>query len=202
MWIWVRRLIGPLAAGLCIFVLLCQNLFLESTVDVMAELPAALILIAGFFCLSRIRLWSTALLFNLAVFTRWNLAPIAFVVFLAVLLRFGPRHAAKFPALALALFVAWYSLTINMGVPNPIATVYQNNFLPAVAWSANPSEKPDLLLRADFYLHNYFFLTPLLLCALVLSPFFCFRKKSSPERWTLLLVAPALCHSHFTHSDC
>jgi hypothetical protein len=190
MWLWVRRLIGPLAAALCLFVLLCQNLFLESTVIVMSELPAALFMLAGFFSLSRERLWWCALWFALIVFTRWLLAPVTAVVCLAILIRFGARQAAKLPAVAFALFIAWYGLTISMGAPRPIAAVYQGNFLPALVWSANPNQQPTPLLRADFYVKNYFFLTPPILCALMLSPIFCLRKQLSAEHWTLHFVLP------------
>lgn len=43
------------------------------------------------------------------------------------------------------------------GVRTPLEMVYEGNFLPALAWSANPDEKPDFLLRVNFYVRHFFF---------------------------------------------
>jgi hypothetical protein len=187
---WVRGLLGPLWAALALLVLLCQNLLLESTVDITSELPAALILLAGFWSLARERFWWSAVCFALVVFTRWNLAPVWVVVFVAVLIRFGKGNALKFLGAALAIFGAWYAVTLAMGTPNPLLNVYEGNFLPALAHTDNPAQKPTFLLRLDFYATHFFFLTPPVLITLVANPFRNLRKRLRTPLWTILIVLP------------
>jgi hypothetical protein len=196
-YLWLRRLHGPLPATLSLLLLMCQNLLLESTVDITSELPAALLLLVGFFSLARKRFWWSALWFALVVFTRWNLAPVWAVVFLAVLIRFGIRHALKFLWVGLVIFSAWYTITVAMGeyinwprTPNPLVMVYEGNFVPALAWTANPDETPDFLLRVDFYVKHFFFLTPFVLFALIASPAQNLRKHLRTELWVILVVLP------------
>lgn len=197
-YLWVRRLLGPILATLSLLVLLCQNLLLDSTVDITSELPAALLMLVGFIFLARERFWWSALWFALLVFTRWNLAPVWAVVLLTVLIRFGVRQTLKFLWVGLAIFSAWYVMTIVMrpyvnwpGAPgNPLAMVYEGNFLPALTWTANPEETPDFLRRVDFYVTHFFFLTPFVLFALIASPVQNQRKQMPTERWVILIVLP------------
>ena len=187
---WVRRLLGPLAAILALFVLLCQNLLLESTVDIMSELPAALLVLGSFYFLSRQLFWWSACCCALVVFCRWNLAPLWAVVVVAVFLRFGMIQAWKFLAAAAASFAAWYVLTISMGASNPLWEVYVGNFLPGLAWAADPSHKPTFLIRSQFYASHFFFLTPLVLIGVVASPLRNLRRHLDPESWTIRVVLP------------
>ena len=189
-YLWGRRLLGPLTAVLSLFVLLCQNILLESTVDIMSELPAALLLVVAFFCLARERFWWAALLFTLVVFTRWNLAPVWAVAFMAVLIRFGVRQALKFVVVGLAIFSGWYALTVAMGTPNPLHRVYVGNFLSAIAFTTDPGQKPDFLLRVKFYAEHFFFLTPPILFGLIASPIQNLRKPLRTELWVVLVVLP------------
>jgi hypothetical protein len=194
---WLRRLLGPLPAALSLLVLMCQNLLLESSVEIMSELPAALLLLLGFFYLARERFWLSALWFGLLVFTRWNLAPAWVVVFVAVLVRFGTRQALKFLSVGLVIFCAWYGITVAMranidwpGVRNPLEMVYKGNFVPALAWAPSPDETPDFLLRVNFYVKHFFFLTPLVLFALIVSPVQNLRRHLRTELWVILVVLP------------
>jgi hypothetical protein len=171
-------------------VLLCQNLFLESTVDIMSELPAALLLLVGFLSLARERFWWSATCFALVVFTRWNLAPVWVVVFVAVLIRFGLRQALKFLGVGLTIFSAWYVVTIAMGTPDPLHRVYVDNFLPGLTWAATPGQKPDFLLRVDFYAKHFFFLTPPVFFALIANPVHNLGKHLRTEFWIILIVLP------------
>lgn len=190
LYLWVRRLLGPSFAALSLFVLLCQNLLLESTVDIMSELPAALILLAGFHSLARERFWWSAFWFALIVFTRWNLAPVWAVVLLAVFIRFGVRQALKFLGVGLAIFSAWYVVTVVMGTPHPLLQVYKANFLPGLAWAPTPDQKPDFLLRLGFYAKHFSFLTPPVFLALITSPLQNLRKHLHTEFWVILVVLP------------
>ena len=194
---WLRRLLGPLPAALSLLVLMCQNLLLESSVEIMSELPAALLLLLGFFSLARERFWLSALWFALLVFTRWNLAPVWAVVFAAVLVRFGTRQALKFLCVGLVIFCAWYGMTVAMqanvdwpGVRNPLEMVYKGNFAPALAWAPNPDETPDFLLRVNFYVKHFFFLTPIVLLALIASPVQNLRKHLRTELWVIRVILP------------
>lgn len=187
---WLRRRLGPVPAAGALLVLLCQNLFLESTVDLMSELPAALLTLAGFLALAKGRLSWSALWFALLVFTRWNLAPVWAVVFFAVLWRFGVRSAAKFIAAGFALFALWYLATVAMGIPDPVRSVYEGNFLAALAWAPTADQKPDFLIRLKFYASHFFFLTPAVLLGLIASPLQNLRKHSGDEMWVVLVVAP------------
>jgi hypothetical protein len=189
-YLWVRHLLGPLVASLSLVVVLCQNILLESTVDIMSELPAALLLLVGFYSLARERFWWSALGFALAVFSRWNLAPVWVVVFVAVTIRFGMRQALKFLGIGVAAFSVWYWVTVAMGAPNPLLRVYEGNFLPGLAWSATPDHRPDFLLRADFYVKHFFFLTPPILFSLIASPVQNLRRHLHPQSWVILLVLP------------
>ena len=197
LYFWLRHLLGPLPAALSLLMLISQNLFLDSSVEIMSELPAALLLLLGFFFLAREWFWLSALFFTLVAFTRWNLAPVSVVVFLAVLLRFGLRESLKFLCIALAVFSAWYVITDAMrtyvdwpGVRNPFEMVYEGNFLPALAWTANPDEKPDFFLRVNFYVRHLFFLTPFVLFALIASPVQSLHKHLRTELWVVLMVLP------------
>ena len=197
LYFWLRQLLGPLPAALSLLMLMSQNLLLESSVEIMSELPAALLLLLGFFFLARESFWLSALFFTLVVFTRWNLAPVLLIVFLAVLLRFGVRESLKFLYVGLAIFSAWYVITNAMrtyvdwpGVRTPLEMVYEGNFLPALAWSANPDEKPDFLLRVNFYVRHFFFLTPFVLFALIASTVQNLGKHLRTELWVTLKVLP------------
>ncbi|MGA3204215.1 MAG: hypothetical protein ABSF12_17125 [Bryobacteraceae bacterium] len=191
-YLWVRRLLGPFYAALSLFVLLCQNLLLESTVDIMSELPAALLLLVAFFSLARERFWWSAMWFALVVFTRWNLAPVWAVVCGAVLIRFGMRQALKFLGVGLIVFCAWYALTIAMGTPNPLRTVYEGNFLPGVVWGATLEQglKPDFLLTLDFYSNHFLFLTQPVFFLLIANPIHNLGKHLRTELWIILVVLP------------
>jgi hypothetical protein len=189
-YLWVRRLLGAQVACLSLVVLFCQNLLLESTVDIMSELPAALLLVIGFILLTRESFCRAGLCFALAVFTRWNLAPIWVVVLLAVSIRFGIPQAIKFVGMGAAVFGAWYGITMARGATNPLLSVYEGLFLPGLAWSASLGEKPDFLLRTDFYLSHFFFLTPPVLFALVASPILNLRRHLHSESWVVLIVLP------------
>jgi hypothetical protein len=190
LYLWMRRLLGVFPAALCLFVLLCQNLFLEGTVDIMSELPAALLLLVGFSSLAQERFWWSAVWFALVVFTRWNLAPVWAVVFMAVLIRFGTREALKFLAAGLTVFCAWYALTVAMGASNPLLSVYKGNFLPGLAWAGTPDQKPDFLLRIEFYAKHFFFLTPPVLFMLMANAVLNLRKKLRSNLWIALIVIP------------
>jgi hypothetical protein len=187
-YLWVRRLLGPLSAMLALLVLLCQNLLLESTVDIMSEIPAAVLLLGGFFSLARERFWWAALWFALVVFTRWNLAPVSGVVFLAVFIRFGLRQSLKFLGVGLTVFVAWYAFTIAMGTPKPIWAVIQGNLLAGPAW--RPDQKNHFRLLVNYYGTHFFFLTPPVLLALIANPILNFRKRLRTELWIPLVVMP------------
>ena len=192
-YLWVRRLLGPLSAALALLVLLCQNLLLESTVDILSELPAALLLLVGFLSLARERFWLAAALFALVVFTRWNLAPVWVVVFVAVFIRFGVRQALKFLGVGLAIFCAWYGVTVAMGTPNPLLTVYEGNFLPGagaakgLAAAASPNRS---LVRFGIYAQHFFFLTPPIFFGLIANPIYNLRKPLCTELWIILVVLP------------
>jgi hypothetical protein len=192
MYVWVRRLLGSFYAALSLFVLLCQNLFLESTVDITSELPAALLLLVGFFSLARERFWWSSIWFTLVVFARWNLAPIWVVVCVAVLIRFGMRQALKFLGSGLIIFGAWYLVTTAMGAPNPLWTVYVGNFLPGVVWAPTLEQglKLDFLLRVDFYATHFFFLTPPVFLLLIANPVHNLSKHPRTELWVTLVVLP------------
>lgn len=201
LYLWTRRLLGPIPAALSLLLLICQNLMLESTVEIMSELPAALLMLLGFFCLARERFWVSALCFALLVFTRWNLAPVWAVVFLAVLIRFGLRQALKFALIGLIIFSAWYGITISMrsninwvgvpgkDIPNPLVMAY-GNFIAGKEWAPNPDQIPNFLVRLRFYGKHCFFLTPFILFALIVSPIQNFRKHLCTELWTILVVLP------------
>jgi hypothetical protein len=188
MYLWVRRLLGPPAAMVALFALFCQNLLLESTVDIMSELPATVLLFAGFFALARERFWWSALWFGLVLFARWNLAPVWWVVLLAVFVRFGLRQSLKFLTVALTIFVAWYMLTIAMGAPKPVLRVIEGNLLAGPAW--RPDQTNHFLLLVRFYGTNFFFLTPPVLLALLLNPLLNLRKQLRTELWIPLVVMP------------
>jgi hypothetical protein len=191
-YLWVRRLLGSFYAALSLFVLLCQNLLLESTVDIMSELPAALLLLVAFFSLARERFWWSALWFALVVFARWNLAPVWVVVCVAVLIRFGARQALKFLGAGFIIFCAWYVLTIGMGTPNPLRTVYEGNFLPGVVWGATlvQGQKPDFLFNVAFYANHLLFLTQPVFFLLIANPVHNLAKHLRTELWVTLVVLP------------
>ncbi len=189
-YLWVRQLLGSQVACLSLVVLFCQNLLLESTVDIMSELPAALLLLISFILLSRENFWGAGLCFALVVFTRWNLAPIWAVVLLAVTIRFGMFQALKLMAMGATVFSAWYWVTLAMGTTNPLLAVYKGLFLSSVTWSATPGQKPDFLLRANFYLRHCFFLTPPIFLALVASPALNLRRHLHSKSWVLLIILP------------
>jgi len=187
-YLWVRRLLGPLYAMLALFVLLCQNLLLDSTVDIMSELPAAIILFAGFFALAEERFWWSALWFALLGFARWNLEPVSLVVLAAVFMRFGIRQALKFLGLSVVAFCAWYGFTVAMGTPHPILRVIQGNLLAGPAFRPEQTNHFRILLK--FYGSHFFFLTPPVLLALVANPILNWRKRLPTQLWVPLLVMP------------
>ncbi len=62
--------------------LIGQNVFLDSVLDVMAELPVALLLLAAFFLLAAERFFWAGALFALAALARWNIVVIPGILIL------------------------------------------------------------------------------------------------------------------------
>jgi hypothetical protein len=134
-YLWISTRAGPVYAALALFALFCQNILLQTTIDISSELPAALLLLLGFYSLAVKRLWWSTLFFTCAVYARWNVLPIWVVVVMGVFLRYGLQQTTKFITVGVVLFGAWYVLSLRMGFANPLLTVYEGNYLPVTDWA-------------------------------------------------------------------
>lgn len=164
---WSRTIAGPTVAAISVIVLLSQNLLLEASVDFLTELPAALLLTAGFHSLALQRHTAASLLLSLSIFTRWNLAPISAVVFLFALWQRQRRFLFSLCLSALAILIVWYSMTTKLVAADPFALVY-GHFLNARSYSESPEQVVNFFTRSEFYISHFFFLTPPVALGLIL----------------------------------
>ncbi len=162
-WCWQRW--GAVAAGLALLLLLGQDVFLASIIDVMSELPAAILLLLAFYRLSGEGFFSSGLIFGLVVLCRWNLAVIPLALVIPVALRFGRQATLKY-ILGGAVVAIVFAGAEFLFVEHPVRRIIRGNLAPAYAW-AEGDVKPDVLARLRFYLSHLWFLTPCGLVALV-----------------------------------
>jgi hypothetical protein len=165
---WARAIGGEAVAAASVIVVLSQNLLLEASVDLLTELPAALLLTAGFHLLALQRHIPASLLLSLSVFARWNLAPILPVVFLFALAKRQKRVLISLCLCTLTILTIWHITTARVSGVNPFVAVYQN-FLTVRNYVSDPSEVVNVFTRAEFYLSNFFFLTPAVALGVVVS---------------------------------
>jgi hypothetical protein len=163
---------------------------LETTIDISSELPAALLLLLGFYSLAMKRLWWSALLFTCAVYSRWNFLPIWVAVVMGVFVRYGLQQTTKFIAVGVVLFGAWYLLSLGMGFGNPLLAVYQGNYLPATDWAPIGEPLAPTEHRIVFYVEHFWFLTPPVLMALLASPVYFRKQYMADHDWAVLVALP------------
>jgi hypothetical protein len=187
---WARELLSPTTAFLALFIVSCQDVLLQCLVDISSELPAAVLLVLGFRALSRQRWQWAALSLTLAVFTRWNLAPVWLVIAVAMLVRFGRRPFLAFLAMGCGAFAIWYTGTLAWTGSEPLRAVYEGNVLPALAWAETQQQRPDLMARSLFYGSHFFFLTPSVLAAVLVSPCERAGKDLTARDWVTLVAVP------------
>jgi hypothetical protein len=167
---WGAKRWGWSVAIMPVLLLSGQNAFLNAVLDVMAELPAALLLLAAFFLMANERFFGSGVLFALAALTRWNIAVIPVVLIPFVALRFGAKPVLHY-LLGGGLFIlAWLGLSYAF-LDSPLEQIYRANFLPAYEYAKFSREKPDFLSRSRFYITHFYFLTPLGFFAMALRPF-------------------------------
>ncbi len=162
---WCLQRWGAVAAGLALLLLLGQDVFLASTIDVMSELPAAILLLLAFYRLSSDGFFSSGLIFGLVVLCRWNLAVIPLALTIPIVLRFGRQAALKY-ILGGAVVAILFAGAEFLFVEHPVQRIIRGNLRPAYAW-AEGDVKPDVLARLRFYLSHLWFLTPCGLFAVV-----------------------------------
>jgi len=187
---WLRASTTELVAALAPFLLLSQNLLLEASLDITSELPAAVFLTAGFYALSRRRVFLAGLLLGLSAFTRWQLLSILAVTVLLAYRRFGPRLLAYFLVTGTGLILVWCISTTALSRSNPFVEVYQY-FLSAAAWAASPEQIVNFFTRAEFYLKHFFFLTPVILFGLIINLHFFSRRHLDDKQYVEVVLLPA-----------
>jgi hypothetical protein len=168
--VWGRKHWGWPVAVMPLLLLIGQNVFLSAVLDVMAELPAALLLLSAFFLLADERFFGAGALFALAALARWNIAVIPGVLIPLVALRFGAQPMLRYVLGGSLIILAWLGLSYTL-LDNPIERIYRANFLPAYEYAGLGHEKPDFLSRSRFYITHFYFLTPLAFFAMALRPF-------------------------------
>ncbi|HET6326117.1 MAG TPA: hypothetical protein VFG04_15675 [Planctomycetaceae bacterium] len=162
---WGSQRWGAVAAGLALLLLLGQDVFLASIIDVMSELPAAILMLLAFYRLSSDGFFSSGLIFGLVVLCRWNLAVIPLALVIPIAIRFGRQAALKY-ILGGAVVAILFAGAEFLFVEHPIQRIIRGNLGPAYAW-AEGDVKPDVLARLRFYLSHLWFLTPCGLFAVV-----------------------------------
>jgi hypothetical protein len=167
---WSSKRWGPLLAPMPLFLLVGQNAFLASVINVMAELPVALLLLAAFFLLGKENFLWAGVLFALAILTRWNVGVIPGVLTLLIALRFGRNPTLRYVIGGVVIMLVWLGLSFAF-LDDPIGNIYRGNLMPAYQWAPVGHESPDFLSRSQFYLKHFFFLTPLGLLGMALRPF-------------------------------
>ena len=157
--LWGAKRWGLLGACLPLTLLLGQNVFIVSCVDLMSELPAAVSLLVGFYFLARERFVCSGAALAIACLARWNIALMPASLTIVIAARFGWKATARYVfggALIAALFLV-LSLAL---VDHPFESIVRGNLVPAYAWAPEGEEKPDILARLQFYVANSFFLPP------------------------------------------
>jgi hypothetical protein len=186
---WCSQRWGAVAAGLTLLLLLGQDVFLASIIDVMSELPAAILLLLAFYRLSGEGFFSSGLIFGLVVLCRWNLAVIPLALVVPIALRFGRQATLKY-ILGGAVVAILFAGAEFLFVEHPVQRIIRGNLGPAYAW-AEGDVKPDVLARLRFYLSHLWFLTPFGLFAAVYGLTSAIgRRAVSTSDWCLRFAIP------------
>jgi hypothetical protein len=188
--IWGIRRWGWSLGALPLLLLATQNAFLEPLFEILSELPAAILLILGFFLLARERFFLAGAVFAICGLARWNLAVVPVAVAVVIPWRLGWRAFARYATGGL-LVASIFLIASFLFVEHPLRRIIEGNLIPAHAWAAENTVKPDLLSRSHFYITNAFFLTPLAAFAVLVhltTP--AFRTASTTEDWVIRTAMP------------
>jgi len=195
--IWAMERWGQLAAAMLLVLLISQNTFLNSIVDVMAELPATLFLLIAFYALAKEHFFKAGSLFALTILARWNLGVILVILTICIGIRFGRGPMLRYALGGTLIMLIWLGLSFSL-LNDPLGGIYRANFLAAYEFTPSGQEKPDFLRRSMFYLPHFFFLTPLGFLAMALRPVFPLGSYGSPtENWVVKIAIPIsfLCYA-------
>ncbi|HEV7998371.1 MAG TPA: hypothetical protein VGP63_00740 [Planctomycetaceae bacterium] len=186
---WGSQRWGAVAAGLALLLLLGQDVFLASIIDVMSELPAAILVLLAFYRLSSEGFFSSGLIFALVVLCRWNLAVIPLALVIPIALRFGRPATLKYILGGTVVAILFAGAEFSF-VEHPVQRIIRGNLGPAYAW-AEGDVKPDVLARLHFYLSHLWFLTPFGLLAVVYGLSSAIgRRAVSTSDWCLRFAVP------------
>jgi hypothetical protein len=188
--VWGVRRWGASGGLLPLALLLFQNRFLESLLEITSELPAAGVLVAGCFLVARERFVPAGIAFALLGLTRWNMAVVGLAMTAAVAGRFGLRSAAALVGGAVLVGAGFLAASLAF-VEHPFRTIYEGNFRPALAWADVGEAPPNFFSRVRFYTANFFFVTPPALVVLGGWAFALRRHWHLPaEAWCLRVAVP------------
>lgn len=188
---WSVRRWGWAAGALPLALLATQNVFLESFVGLVSELPAAVLLFAAFFLLAREHFVAAGITFALTGLARWNLAVIPIAVTVCIALRFGWPRALRFAVGGAVVVAIFFGLSFAF-VEHPMRAIIDGNMQPAIAWAPEGELPPTLLSRARFYFSHAFFLTPPAMFAIVaLLANWRRHPRADPADWCVRVALPA-----------
>lgn len=178
-------------ASVCVVTVFGNNLTLVATLNGLSELPAAIAVLLSFIALERRWLGVASILFGLSVLTRYNLAPVAVVATVFVLLRYGTWAGCRFALTGAAVGIAGMC-TLLVFDPNPIASVLALGVNPAADWADIGNAARTFASRFIFYLGNAFFVGPAVMISLVVAVGLALPRIRylSSTQWVWCLVVP------------
>lgn len=195
LFVWGRRRWGRELALLPLALLPLQNVFAHSAIEVMSEMPAAVLVAIAFERVSRDKWFQAGVLFALLVLTRFNLAVIPVVLSALILYRFGWQRILPLAAGAAVVALAWLAFSVAV-TGLPFAHIYQA-VLVVLSWVEDGQPQADVFSRTRFYFGHLFFLTPLGFAALIASPFARdARVELDREEWLFRIAMPVSVFSY------